>query len=279
MIAPVNKIIDHSVVDGPGNRTAVFFQGCPFRCQYCHNPETMALCTHCGACVSACPAGALSLQEGKVHWEEALCVGCDSCLRACPHLSSPKVKEMTVEEILLRIQQNRPFIRGITCSGGECTLYAGFMAELFAKTKAMGLTNLIDSNGILDFSQADALLEHADGVMLDIKCFDRAGHIRLTGKDNDLVLQNAAYLARRGLLPEVRTVIIPGVLPNEETVALVSRLLAPYQANGPIRYKLIAFRPMGVREEFRSFPVPSRAEMESLAALAREQGMADVAIV
>lgn len=182
MIAPVNKIIDHSVVDGPGNRTAVFFQGCPFRCQYCHNPETMALCTHCGACVSACPAGALSLREGKVHWEEALCVGCDSCLRACPHLSSPKVKEMTVEEILLRIQQNRPFIRGITCSGGECTLYAGFMAELFAKTKAMGLTNLIDSNGILDFSQADALLEHADGVMLDIKCFDRAGHIRLTGK-------------------------------------------------------------------------------------------------
>lgn len=93
------------------------------------------------------------------------------------------------------------------------------------------------------------------------------------------MLQNAAYLAQRGLLPEVRTVIIPGVLPNEETVALVSRLLAPYQANGPIRYKLIAFRPMGVREEFRSFPVPSRAEMESLAALAREQGMADVAIV
>ena len=61
---------------------------------------------------------------------------------------------MTVEEVLLRIRQNLPFIRGITCSGGECTLYAGFMAELFAKTKAMGLTNLIDSNGILDFSKA-----------------------------------------------------------------------------------------------------------------------------
>ncbi len=35
--APVNKIIDSSLVDGPGNRTAIFFQGCNYRCRYCHN--------------------------------------------------------------------------------------------------------------------------------------------------------------------------------------------------------------------------------------------------
>ena len=37
---PVNKIIPFSAVDGPGNRTAVFVQGCNFNCRYCHNPET-----------------------------------------------------------------------------------------------------------------------------------------------------------------------------------------------------------------------------------------------
>ena len=39
---PVNKIIPFSSVDGPGNRTAVFVQGCNFNCHYCHNPETRA---------------------------------------------------------------------------------------------------------------------------------------------------------------------------------------------------------------------------------------------
>lgn len=279
MIAPVNKIIDHSLVDGDGNRTAIFFQGCPFRCQYCHNPETMALCIHCGLCVSHCPTGALSLREGKVVWEESLCVGCDSCLKACPHLSSPKVREMTVEEVVDRIRKNMPFIRGITCSGGECTLYASFMTQLFQKTKALGLSNLIDSNGVLDFSQAEELLSVSDGVMLDIKCFDRESHIRLTGQDNHLVLQNAVYLAQRGLLPEIRTVVIPGVLPNEDTVRRTCQLLSPYLGQGSIRYKLIAFRPMGVREEYRHYPVPSRSEMEALAGIARENGFSQVLIV
>ena len=40
MKARVNKIIPFSSVDGPGNRTAIFLQGCNINCLYCHNPET-----------------------------------------------------------------------------------------------------------------------------------------------------------------------------------------------------------------------------------------------
>lgn len=35
-------IVDDSIVDGPGLRTTVFFQGCVHHCPGCHNPDTHA---------------------------------------------------------------------------------------------------------------------------------------------------------------------------------------------------------------------------------------------
>lgn len=32
-----------TAVDGPGTRMTVFFTGCPLRCLYCHNPDTMKM--------------------------------------------------------------------------------------------------------------------------------------------------------------------------------------------------------------------------------------------
>jgi len=36
----INSLQTMGLVDGPGIRSVVFFQGCPLRCAYCHNPDT-----------------------------------------------------------------------------------------------------------------------------------------------------------------------------------------------------------------------------------------------
>ena len=279
-MAIVNRILHSSVVDGPGNRAVVFLQGCNFACSYCHNPETIHRCTNCGACVAKCPTGALSVQDGKVCWNEALCCSCDTCIHICPNLASPRTTVMSAQQVMEQILPDVPFIRGITVSGGECSLQRDFVLELFRMAKEHGLSALMDSNGSYDYASDPELMEVCDGVMLDVKAFDTKAHEALTGCGNDMVLENAVYLAKTGKLEEIRTVIVPDVLPNSRTVEKITALLRPYLATRSIRYKIIAYRKFGVRppyqEQFRS---PTAEEMQSYYRIAAGNGFTDIVLI
>lgn len=279
MKAVVNRIIPFSSVDGPGNRTAVFLQGCNINCKYCHNPETRGMCVSCGTCVEQCPAGALSVaQDGRVQYDAARCVQCDTCIHVCPHDSSPRTQEMMPEDVCERVKRQIPFIRGISVSGGECMLHPDFLTELFRLVRAEGLTTMIDSNGTIPFWECRELLEVTDGVMLDVKAFDTADHERVTGAPNGTVLRNAAYLAEHGKLYEVRCVIVPELYDAEKSVRGLGAFLAPYLEKSRFRIKIIAYRPMGVREAYSHYRIPDRAYLNGLAEILREYGFEDIVI-
>lgn len=274
--APINNVIPFSLVDGPGARVSVFVQGCNIHCAYCHNPETQRLCVSCGACVEGCPVGALSVSEGRVRWDADACVKCDACIRTCEQHASPRVRWRTAADVFEQVASYKPFIRGVTCSGGECMLYPDFLRELFGLCRDAGLGRLIDSNGAIDFAEYPDLLELADGVMLDVKAWDDAWFVRLTGTDGTVVRKNLDFLSRQGKLEEVRVIVTEGYNDPEAAVSGIAGVLA--ERCGSTRLRLMRFRPFGVRGTMASAPSPSDARMAALEQQARDAGFGTVVV-
>ncbi|WP_066248297.1 YjjW family glycine radical enzyme activase [Neobacillus drentensis] len=276
--APINKIIPLSLVDGPGNRTSIFLQGCNLACAYCHNPETQAVCNHCGICVSGCPAGALSIVGNRVTWDSTACIQCDQCINVCPTSASPRVRNMTPEAVFQEVQKNIPFIRGITVSGGECTLYPNFIKELFAIANEHGLTCLIDSNGTTDFSRFPELMALSQGVMLDVKAWDEQTYQKLTkGPTNSVVKKNLQFLSDCNKLEECRIVCVPGEVDAEDVISGISQIIG--EKVRKVKLKLIKFRRFGVKGRLQNTPSPDDAYMQELLQLAMDLGFEQAVIV
>lgn len=276
--APVNKILPTSLVDGPGNRVSIFLQGCNIRCAYCHNPETQRMCIHCGICVPGCPTGALEKRDGRVEWDPSKCIDCDQCIKVCPHFASPKIREMTPEQVHQKVMESVPFIRGITVSGGECTQHPQFLLELFRLVKAEGLTCLIDSNGMVDLMDYPELVEVSDGVMLDVKSWDNEVYTALTGFGNLTVKKNLAYLASLNKLEEIRVVCLPGEVDAEAAIAGIAETIGP-ELLCTVPLRIITFRPYGVRGRLEQTPPPSTDYMQGLVQYARSLGFEQVLLV
>ncbi|WP_042348125.1 YjjW family glycine radical enzyme activase [Bacillus massiliigorillae] len=276
--SPINRIIPISTVDGPGARTAVFLQQCNIGCLYCHNPETQKMCRHCGACVKKCSTGALMIESGKVVWNKELCIHCDTCIQNCPNNASPKVNTMTASELMGEIQKNIPFIRGITVSGGECSLYPQFLTELFQLAQKASLTCLMDSNGMVDLQKYPELMKVTNGVMLDIKAWDVKVYQRLTkASSNKIVKKNLKYLANHDLLKEIRIVYVPDYVDANDAIEGIASIIKERKKDIPL--KLISFRNHGVRGPLSNSRTPTKSEMLELKNLAEIQGFENITIV
>ncbi len=271
----VNKIIPFSSVDGPGNRLALFLQGCNIDCLYCHNPETINICNNCGTCIQHCPSKALVITEGKVNWDKSKCLLCDNCIKECPYDSSPRTELMTIDDIMKEIDKVRPFIQGITISGGECTLQMDFLKQLFKKIRDEGLTCFIDTNGTNRVDKE--LMDLTDKFMIDLKARTNKDYIKHTGTGNDTVLENIRNLGKKGKIFEIRTVIVPSCMDVEETVLNGASLIASIDPE--IKYKLIKYRTLGVREGLIEEETPTDELMESLKKIAEKANCSNVVIL
>ncbi len=276
----LNDIERFSFVDGPGNRFVIFLQGCNFNCKACHNPYTINDCDHCGICVEPCPENALFIQADEVILAAELCTECDDCIKVCPIDSTPLSREVSVAQMLEEIRAVSNFISGITVSGGEATLQADFVFNLFAAIKADNelsrLSCFIDSNGSADLSTWDKLLQVSDGAMIDLKVLDEKKHIELTDVGNEKVLESIKYLAKKKRLYEVRLLIVAAQNDTDKEILETAQWL--YDVDKKMRLKIIAFRQHGVREQYQ-FEEPDKAKIDRIADIFRSVGLDNLELV
>lgn len=238
------------------------------------------MCVQCGTCVKNCPQVHCPLMAtGKWHLIRQNVCSVILVSMSVPMTVLPRTCEMTPEEVYAKVKKQIPFIRGISVSGGECMLHPDFLTELFRLAKKDGLGTLIDSNGTISFEDYPELMEVSDGVMLDIKAFEPEEHKEVTDVTNEMVLKNAVYLAKTSKLYEVRAVIVPDLYDTENSVRKIGDFLAPYLKIHDIRVKIIAYRPMGVREEYAHYQIPDQDYLIHLADIMKEKGFEHVTVI
>ncbi len=218
-------------VDGPGIRFIVFVQGCRYRCQYCHNPETWER------------AGGYEATPEEMFRE---------ALRYRPYWKRTGGITVSGGEPLLQLEFVTELFRLAKEKGVNTVIDTA--GEPFTYDEPF-------------FSAFETLLPLSDLFLLDLKQIDDAKHRALTGTSNESALALARFLSERGKRMWIRHVLVPGWTTGEEDLGRLSEFIAglktvdrvevlPYHAMARHKYEELHL-------PYRLTPAPTAEEIAS----------------
>lgn len=200
MISGIKRMEIH---DGDGLRSTVFFKGCPLKCIWCHNPESIAF-------------------EKQTAFFENKCVSCGMCggirneqtAETCP-IGAITVfgREYEVDELVDLLLQDGAFFAnggGVTLSGGECLAQPDFAVALAKALWSEGVSVYVDTCGFVKRETFERIIPYTDKFLYDIKAIDASAHQVCTGRDNLLIWENLQFLCDRGCNVEIRYPLVMG---------------------------------------------------------------------
>ncbi len=187
----IHSLESFGTVDGPGVRYVVFFQGCPMRCQYCHNPDTW------------------NMKEGTLMESDEI-IG--NLLRNKPFyktggLTATGGEPMAQMDFLIDL-----FTKAKANDIHTCLDTSGIM---FRKEEEQ-------------MTKVGQLMAVTDLVMLDIKHMDLEAHRKLTGHSNEHMFAFAEYLRKINKPMWIRHVVVPGITYVPEELKALGQYLKKF---------------------------------------------------
>lgn len=197
-----------AIHDGPGMRTTFFVKGCPLKCIWCHNPESIK-------------------SEKQIARFKHLCRNCAKCTMdeaTCPTRAFKVYgKEWTMDDLVAKALEDKPFYErsggGVTLSGGEPLFYWEWAAEFFAACKKAGLKTCLDTSLYAPSAAIMHLLPVTDMWLPDYKVEDDALHVKFTGVSNKVIKRNLEQLVAAKVPLEVRMLVVPGCTDGADLAA------------------------------------------------------------
>lgn len=192
----IHSLESFGSVDGPGVRFVVFFQGCPMRCAYCHNPDTWNMVD--GKEMSADEILQKMLRNRAFYTRGGI--------------TATGGEPMMQMDFLIELF-SKAKAEGIhTCLDTSGIMYTGTNAD-----------------GTPADERIEALMQVTDLVMLDIKHMDNDAHMDLTAQSNKNILAFARYLDSIHKPVWIRHVVVPGITMQEKSLAAVGCFLSTLQ--------------------------------------------------
>lgn len=220
----VFNIQRYSIHDGDGVRTNIFFKGCPLRCLWCNNPESLdpaptimfdeRLCHRFGDCMKAAN-GDITVENEKLVIRRNSISNLTLYTTICPARALIVCgEEKSVQEILIEIEKDIPFYNmsdgGVTLSGGEPFSQGPELMELLIELKKREIHVSVETSLHLPWEIIEKYLDLIDLFLADLKHLDNDKFTKYTGGNSTLVTDNFKKLDETGRKYIVRVPVIPG---------------------------------------------------------------------